>query len=87
MCGGDIQRQVRARASSFIFLVMGTLILTLTLTGHRLAVGEDGGCRGFGHVSFHAATDTDKAVKLTGTKLNVRSFVYLSGNIRIGLSS
>ena len=60
---------------------MGTLILTLTLTDHRLAIGEDGGCRGFGHVSFHAATDTDNAVKLTGTELNVRSFVYLSGEV------
>lgn len=46
-----------------------------TVTGNifrfRLAVGEDGNFRGFGHVSFYTAEDTEKAVKLAGTDVKV----------------
>ncbi len=39
----------------------------------RFATGEDGGFRGFGHVSFYDGNHVDEAVKLAGTQLNGRA--------------
>lgn len=39
----------------------------------RFATGEDGGFRGFGHVSFYNGDDVEAAVKLAGTQLNGRA--------------
>jgi len=39
----------------------------------RFATGEDGGFRGFGHVSFYDGNHVDAAVKLAGTQLNGRA--------------
>lgn len=39
----------------------------------RFATGEDGGFRGFGHVSFYNGNDVEEAIKLAGTQLNGRA--------------
>ena len=38
----------------------------------RLALNEEGALKGFGHVSFYTAEDTEKAVKLAGQMLSGR---------------